>query len=115
MDQVRCSFRNRIKHYVEYYFFFLMIRRPPRSTLFPYTTLFRSGQPPRTAAGCPPPSHPASRGCDPRSSRTLAPSSPRLVLLCRLRNAYGGYYKPSLSRNFLSLLHPGLTFTFKSR
>src|SRR2546421_3252368 len=25
------------------YFFFLMIRRPPRSTLFPYTTLFRSG------------------------------------------------------------------------
>src|SRR6266853_1543901 len=25
------------------WFFFLMIRRPPRSTLFPYTTLFRSG------------------------------------------------------------------------
>src|SRR2546421_12866238 len=25
-------------------FFFLMIRRPPRSTLFPYTTLFRSHQ-----------------------------------------------------------------------
>src|SRR5256885_13088081 len=30
-------------------FFFLMIRRPPRSTLFPYTTLFRS---------CPPPNRP---------------------------------------------------------
>src|SRR5256885_11925746 len=28
-------------------FFFLMIRRPPRSTLFPYTTLFRSHTPPR--------------------------------------------------------------------
>src|SRR3712207_9399026 len=27
---------------VRSYFFFLMIRRPPRSTLFPYTTLFRS-------------------------------------------------------------------------
>src|SRR2546426_7059468 len=26
------------------FFFFLMIRRPPRSTLFPYTTLFRSRQ-----------------------------------------------------------------------
>src|SRR2546429_7150695 len=26
-------------------FFFLMIRRPPRSTLFPYTTLFRSRRP----------------------------------------------------------------------
>src|SRR3989454_12428844 len=31
------------------FFFFLMIRRPPRSTLFPYTTLFRS-----------PPVHPVS-------------------------------------------------------
>src|SRR5256885_10053123 len=27
------------------FFFFLMIRRPPRSTLFPYTTLFRSYDP----------------------------------------------------------------------
>src|SRR3712207_9351656 len=27
------------------FFFFLMIRRPPRSTLFPYTTLFRSAHP----------------------------------------------------------------------
>src|SRR3712207_8776522 len=26
------------------FFFFLMIRRPPRSTLFPYTTLFRSSE-----------------------------------------------------------------------
>src|SRR5256885_12284726 len=28
--------------YASSFFFFLMIRRPPRSTLFPYTTLFRS-------------------------------------------------------------------------
>src|SRR2546430_4519482 len=28
--------------YMRSFFFFLMIRRPPRSTLFPYTTLFRS-------------------------------------------------------------------------
>src|SRR6266446_9692752 len=27
-----------------FFVFFLMIRRPPRSTLFPYTTLFRSGR-----------------------------------------------------------------------
>src|SRR5690348_17918816 len=27
---------------IDTFFFFLMIRRPPRSTLFPYTTLFRS-------------------------------------------------------------------------
>src|SRR3712207_7736983 len=33
------------------FFFFLMIRRPPRSTLFPYTTLFRSrGSVPRRDA-----------------------------------------------------------------
>src|SRR5215467_15886503 len=29
-----------LPHFI--FFFFLMIRRPPRSTLFPYTTLFRS-------------------------------------------------------------------------
>src|SRR5438045_6733322 len=33
----RCSFLQSMS-----FFFFLMIRRPPRSTLFPYTTLFRS-------------------------------------------------------------------------
>src|ERR1051326_8864829 len=33
---------NRNKSCVAWHFFFLMIRRPPRSTLFPYTTLFRS-------------------------------------------------------------------------
>src|SRR5256885_12242286 len=31
--------------FVHLFFFFLMIRRPPRSTLFPYTTLFRSRSP----------------------------------------------------------------------
>src|SRR3712207_9278890 len=31
---------------IEMIFFFLMIRRPPRSTLFPYTTLFRSAASP---------------------------------------------------------------------
>src|SRR3712207_8124503 len=31
--------------------FFLMIRRPPRSTLFPYTTLFRSLEEPREQVG----------------------------------------------------------------
>src|SRR6201988_5511213 len=35
MSETDCSFRG-------FFFFFLMIRRPPRSTLFPYTTLFRS-------------------------------------------------------------------------
>src|SRR2546430_7420293 len=32
----------RIHYLCLLFFFFLMIRRPPRSTLFPYTTLFRS-------------------------------------------------------------------------
>src|ERR1039457_7616388 len=37
-------------------FFFLMIRRPPRSTLFPYTTLFRS-------SGSPGPTNRVPRSC----------------------------------------------------
>src|SRR6476660_10049176 len=49
--------------------FFLMIRRPPRSTLFPYTTLFRSRRRPSTAAA----SITASRGMRPRL--VLAPRS----------------------------------------
>src|SRR5258705_12105045 len=42
---VSCSAIFILVHYrlrVLSFFFFLMIRRPPRSTLFPYTTLFRS-------------------------------------------------------------------------
>src|SRR3712207_9186631 len=35
-------------------FFFLMIRRPPRSTLFPYTTLFRSAVPTPPHRAAPP-------------------------------------------------------------
>src|SRR2546422_5342191 len=51
-----------------------MIRRPPRSTLFPYTTLFRSCPPCRRAAAEPlrsladPPARPA-----PQSSKSLRP------------------------------------------
>src|SRR6202453_3182593 len=43
-------------------FFFLMIRRPPRSTLFPYTTLFRSRR--HWSAAC------AFRVCDTRIPRS---------------------------------------------
>src|SRR6266849_6959237 len=42
--QQHCSF---------FVFFFLMIRRPPRSTLFPYTTLFRSRRHRRRTIGGP--------------------------------------------------------------
>src|SRR5437588_9386364 len=33
-----------VVHFPDSFFFFLMIRPPPRSTLFPYTTLFRSAK-----------------------------------------------------------------------
>src|SRR5258708_38498198 len=38
---------------LSFHFFFLMIRRPPRSTLFPYTTLFRSRRYRHQPALCP--------------------------------------------------------------
>src|SRR5205823_14308548 len=40
---------------ISLYFFFLLLRPPPRSTLFPYTTLFRSWA-----------RSPLTEGCDPR-------------------------------------------------
>src|SRR2546430_13746432 len=46
----------------EILFFFLMIRRPPRSTLFPYTTLFRSRVPGAGAETHPPGERDARRG-----------------------------------------------------
>src|SRR6266536_4767662 len=64
-------------------FFFLMIRRPPRSTLFPYTTLFR-------------PRAPNARPRRPIAGRMVGPCSParseehtselqsRVDLVCRL-------------------------------
>src|SRR5438270_7673075 len=41
---------SQFSHFLPLFFFFLMLRRPPRSTLFPYTTLFRS---PRAGRGAP--------------------------------------------------------------
>src|SRR3712207_9247018 len=46
-------------------FFFLMIRRPPRSTLFPYTTLFRSRAAPEGGR----PHRPLLHGGQPRHPR----------------------------------------------
>src|SRR5688572_33353815 len=45
-----CLYFHFMVFYLFFSFFFLMIRRPPRSTLFPYTTLFRSRT--RATAGC---------------------------------------------------------------
>src|SRR6266513_4085690 len=44
------------------FFFFLMVRRPPRSTLFPYTTLFRSPHGARMHAGAVVNQHLRARG-----------------------------------------------------
>src|SRR2546430_14091892 len=41
-DHMLSSISYSISTPTDLFFFFLMIRRPPRSTLFPYTTLFRS-------------------------------------------------------------------------
>src|SRR6266540_6199092 len=62
-----------IKHFL---FFFLMIRRPPRSTLFPYTTLFRSASDSRSRGT--PPSRPdlASRHVEQRAEH-LVSAGPR--------------------------------------
>src|SRR5229473_5159661 len=74
--------------FISFIFFFLMIRRPPRSTLFPYTTLFRSRPPglachraAPTRASCSSRAHrPASRR-DRKSTRLLQSLA---YLVCRL-------------------------------
>src|SRR3989475_5192806 len=54
------------------FFFFLMIRRPPRSTLFPYTTLFRSRSTP-----CWPPARRPSCRAQERRARDPRDHEPR--------------------------------------
>src|SRR5476649_1243669 len=64
------------------FFFFLMIRRPPRSTLFPYTTLFRSLPPPSRRAfarATPPP-----RNAGERSEEHTSELQSHSDLVCRL-------------------------------
>src|SRR3712207_7033111 len=61
--------------------FFLMIRRPPRSTLFPYTTLFRSGHAAlarvcRGAGARGRRSHPLQHLLDPREGRRALRRAP---------------------------------------
>src|SRR2546430_6704994 len=81
------------------FFFFLMIRRPPRSTLFPYTTLFRSpsrsrcgGWAARSAARrVRRPSSPASRS-EEHTSELQSQSN----LVCRLLLEKKKKYNPSL-------------------
>src|SRR2546422_1858359 len=74
-------------------FFFLMIRRPPRSTLFPYTTLFRSHRgreggrrvsDPARRRGEDARHHPALQGGEGRSEEHTSELQSRLHLVCRL-------------------------------
>src|SRR2546422_5994948 len=61
-----------------------MIRRPPRSTLFPYTTLFRSRGCARGGVSGRDPPRPARRGREDRSEEHTSELQSRLHLVCRL-------------------------------
>src|SRR5216684_5031366 len=63
-------------------FFFLMIRRPPRSTLFPYTTLFRSRRHGSTHASSR--TRRPARSTTARSEEHTSELQSRLHLVCRL-------------------------------
>src|SRR5216683_5275162 len=68
------------------FFFFLMIRRPPRSTLFPYTTLFRSRggkSAPATRTECSRTSG-SRRAAGARSEEHTSELQSRSDLVCRL-------------------------------
>src|SRR6266496_4918343 len=80
--------------YCSFLFFFLMIRRPPRSTLFPYTTLFRS------ANSCPASRCRCRASCCRSSARSEEHTSElqsRRDLVCRLLLEK----KKKLSKNLL--------------
>src|SRR6266478_8946251 len=69
--------------YLFFPFFFLMIRRPPRSTLFPYTTLFRSTS---SRSASPERSSPGGNRCraPARSEEHTSELQSQSNLVCRL-------------------------------
>src|SRR5215207_9087033 len=72
-----------VKFYLRFtVFFFLMIRRPPRSTLFPYTTLFRSRTPPGRWSAATRGRRPSCRRA--RSEEHTSELQSRVDLVCRL-------------------------------
>src|SRR2546430_10958307 len=66
------------------FFFFLMIRRPPRSTLFPYTTLFRSSVLPVVELRCSNRHRHRERGRPHRSEEHTSELQSQSNLVCRL-------------------------------
>src|SRR2546426_3166066 len=84
-----------------------MIRRPPRSTLFPYTTLFRS---PGGGAGRPAPHRPAARGAVPEPSRRTAPPRPRVA-----PRRHGGRDRKSTRLNSSHLVISYAVFCLKKK
>src|SRR5436309_2617984 len=66
------------------FFFFLMIRRPPRSTLFPYTTLFRSRRDARPFRGWTTVRGLAASAAAGRSEEHTSELQSRENLVCRL-------------------------------
>src|SRR3712207_6882174 len=89
-----------------------MIRRPPRSTLFPYTTLFRSGRPHgrRARATGGPAGGPRGRACrarppapregvGPRSEEHTSELQSRQYLVCRLLLEKKNWYSSKIGRS----------------
>src|SRR2546427_1647537 len=99
-------------------FFFLMIRRPPRSTLFPYTTLFRSRNAsngsarPYSAPAATPPTSNSRRRSEEHTSELQSQSN----LVCRLllekkKNIIKYVHFSNMHRNLCLDLEPPILLT----
>src|ERR1035437_10775119 len=87
-------------------FFFLMIRRPPRSTLFPYTTLFRSVES-DASDDCHSVRIGATGGAT-RSEEHTSELQSRQYLVCRLllEKKKHNYYTHRTAAQYSSTVHP---------
>src|SRR2546427_3327101 len=89
------------------FFFFLMIRRPPRSTLFPYTTLFRSSDAPLLPCQTSPPLRSAYLTGLARSEEHTSELQSQSNLVCRLlleKKKKDGLYRADTLRYDLIVL-----------
>src|SRR5256885_9425601 len=121
---LKCCWRKQGSHRVKVFFFFLMIRRPPRSTLFPYTTLFRSRRACRLVSrqrGQPARHRPADPALTPRSEEHTSELQSPCNLVCRLLlekkkdNLTDAPVAVAMSHRLLGFMNPANSHPFRSR
>src|ERR1017187_4702488 len=106
--------RRNLRHNTFPVLFFLMIRRPPRSTLFPYTTLFRSRTVTASGPSWRPTASPRAAARASRSEEHTSELQSPMYLVCRLLLETKNKMFSLFDSFFTTFLFPSLRFNYST-